>query len=89
MSRNPLTGAQAWEFVEAWLSIDTVWIPPATSRTARVYRALSTSVAITGNLVLDAQLAALAIEHGLVVYSADSGFARFPGLTWINPLRPT
>lgn len=42
---------------------------------------------ITGNLVPDAQLAALAIEHGLVVHTADSDFARFPGLRWTNPLR--
>jgi predicted nucleic acid-binding protein len=43
---------------------------------------------VTGNLVTDAQLAALAIEHGLVVCSADTDFARFPGLRWENPLRP-
>ena len=38
--------------------------------------------------VTDAQLAALAIEHGLAVCSADTDFARFPGLRWENPLRP-
>ncbi len=42
---------------------------------------------IRGNLVPDAQLAALAIEHGLEVCSADSDFARFPEVRWINPLR--
>ncbi len=40
----------------------------------------------TGNLMTDAHLAALAIEHGLTLCSADSDFARFPGLRWINPL---
>ena len=39
-----------------------------------------------GPLVTDAQLAALAIENGGVLYSADRDFARFPGLRWINPL---
>jgi predicted nucleic acid-binding protein len=34
----------------------------------------------------DAHIAALAIEHGLVLCSADSAFARFPGLRWHNPL---
>ena len=34
----------------------------------------------------DAHLAALAIEHGLVLCSSDSDFARFPGLRWDNPL---
>jgi predicted nucleic acid-binding protein len=41
---------------------------------------------VTGNLVPDAHLAAIAIEHGLVLYSADSDFARFPQLEWRNPL---
>jgi uncharacterized protein len=42
----------------------------------------------TSNLVPDAQLAALAIEHGLVLCSADSDFARFePALRWENPLK--
>jgi uncharacterized protein len=41
---------------------------------------------VTGNLVPDAQLVALAIEHGLVVHSADTDFARFPEVRWINPL---
>jgi len=39
-----------------------------------------------GNLIPDAYLAALAIEHGLTLCSTDGDFARFPGLTWSNPL---
>lgn len=39
-----------------------------------------------GPLVTDAQLAALAIENGGVLYSTDRDFARFPGLRWVNPL---
>jgi predicted nucleic acid-binding protein len=38
-------------------------------------------------LIPDAQLAALAIEHGLVVQTADTDFARFPEVRWENPLR--
>jgi predicted nucleic acid-binding protein len=41
---------------------------------------------IDANLVHDAHLAALAIEHGLTLCSTDGDFARFPGLRWINPL---
>ena len=87
VTRTPLTGSQAWTVVDNWLSADPVWIPPATERTARVYARLNSRTSITANLVPDAQLAALAVEHGLTVYSADSDFARFPGLSWINPLR--
>lgn len=43
-------------------------------------------VQATGNLAPDAHLAAIAIEHGLTVCTADSDFARFPGLSWSNPL---
>jgi len=39
-----------------------------------------------GNLVSDAHLAALAIEHGAELCSADTDFARFPRLRWSNPL---
>jgi len=38
------------------------------------------------NLIPDAYLAALAIEHGLTLCSTDGDFARFPGLMWLNPL---
>jgi uncharacterized protein len=40
----------------------------------------------SGNLVSDAHLAALAIEHGCALYSTDSDFSRFPRLKWRNPL---
>jgi hypothetical protein len=39
-----------------------------------------------GDLVPDAHLAALAIEHGLVLVSTNGDFARFPELRWENPL---
>jgi predicted nucleic acid-binding protein len=48
---------------------------------------LLTGAHAAGNLVPDAHLAALAIEHGLKLCSSDSDFARFPGLEWVNPLR--
>ncbi|MFW5894031.1 MAG: hypothetical protein ACOCUY_02745 [Verrucomicrobiota bacterium] len=41
---------------------------------------------ISANLVPDAHLAALAVEHGLTLCSADGDFARFPDLRWRNPL---
>jgi predicted nucleic acid-binding protein len=41
---------------------------------------------MTSRLVPDADLAALAIEHGLTLCSTDGDFARFPGLKWENPL---
>ena len=86
VTTRPLAGAQAWAFVDAWLAADPAWIPAASQRTAAVYGELVASVAVTGNLVPDAMLAALAVEHGLTVMTADTDFARFPGLRWENPL---
>ena len=40
----------------------------------------------TGPLVMDAALAALAIEHGATLQTTDKDFARFSGLKWVNPL---
>lgn len=42
---------------------------------------------VNGPSVTDAALAALTIEYGAVLHTADRGFARFPGLRWINPLQ--
>ena len=39
-----------------------------------------------GNLIADAYLAALAIEHGCEWITADHDFGRFPGLRWRHPL---
>lgn len=86
VTTNPLSAEDAWSHVQAWLDADPVWIPPATERTAAVLARITADVRVTGNLVPDAQLAALAIEHGLTVFSADTDFARFPEVNWHNPL---
>lgn len=76
----------AWAQVVDWLDVDVAWVPTPTPRHREVFASLVPS--ITGsNLVPDAHLAALAIEHGLVLASADDDFGRFPGLRWENPLR--
>ena len=86
VATNPLAPRDAWRYVEAWLAADPVWVPPATERTASVLAALVEKHDVSANLVTDAQIAALAIEHGLTVMSADSDFARFDELSWKNPL---
>lgn len=83
---HPLAPDRAWAYVENWLTLDTVWVPPATERTALILGRLITSAHVTANLMPDAMLAAQAIEHGLVLATADTDFARFPDLRWINPL---
>lgn len=86
VAENPLPCSEAWRYVADWLAVPVVWIPPATETTARVYGKMCEEVEITGNLVPDAQLAALAVEYGVELASADTDFMRFPGLRWVNPL---
>ncbi|MGH2773456.1 MAG: TA system VapC family ribonuclease toxin [Actinomycetota bacterium] len=85
-SANPLSPQEAWEKVKVWLGSDTVWIPSPTRRYAGILGSLIERYQLRGNLVSDAQLAALAIEHGLKVISADTDFARFTEIEWENPL---
>jgi toxin-antitoxin system PIN domain toxin len=83
---SPLKVSEAWRFVEEWLSAPVAWIPTATDSHAAVLGQLLARYHVTGNLIPDANLAAIAIEHGLQVCSADTDFARFAEIRWINPL---
>ncbi|WP_396627524.1 TA system VapC family ribonuclease toxin [Luteitalea sp.] len=84
--RHPVTPAEAWGQVEQWLSCEQAWTPVPTARHADVLGQLLRLPLMTNRLVPDAELAALAIEHGLTLCSSDGDFARFPGLRWENPL---
>ena len=77
---------RAWRAVVSWLDNPNVWIPVPTDRHRDILTPLLSAAAGRPNLVPDAHLAALAIEHGLTLCSADGDFARFPGLRWQNPL---
>jgi uncharacterized protein len=84
--RYPLSTPDAWAQVTSWLGTDPVWVPQATGDHGEVLGRLLQAPGVRGNLVHDADLAALAIEHGLMLCSTDGDFARFPGLRWQNPL---
>lgn len=78
----------AWKQVSEWTRAPAAWIPAPTSRHRDVLDELVPSIT-RANLVPDAHLAALAIEHGLTLCSTDGDFARFPGLRWLDPLSAT
>lgn len=82
----PETMASAIAQTKAWLGLENVWIPQPTSRHAEVLVSLLEGARLTRDLTSDAHIAALAIEHGLTICSADSDFARFPNVRWMNPL---
>lgn len=83
---NPLSPAVAWRQVEIWLSAPAAWVPVPGPSHAELLGELLLHHEVAGNLVADAMLAALALEHGLAVCSADSDFARFTEVRWTNPL---
>jgi uncharacterized protein len=83
---RPSPTAQAWSQVIAWLGCNPVWVPQPTEQHSEILGQLLGLAGIQANLVHDADLAALAIEHGLILCSTDGDFARFPGLRWQNPL---
>lgn len=76
---------EAWRHVEDWIAQPPTWIPQPTERHRLVLSDLLADD-VGGDLVPDAHLAALAIEHGLTLCSTDRDFSRFSGLSWENPL---
>ena len=83
---EPLSPSDAWLHVEEWLDAPATWIPQPGRGHRELFGRLIRDLDLRGNLVSDAVLAALCIEHGLDIVSADSDFARFGELTWVNPL---
>lgn len=83
---RPEPMARAWRQVQAWLEPDAVWIPQPTDRHRDLLGSLVNAAGVQANLVPDAHLAALAIEHGLLLCTTDGDFGRFAGLRWQNPL---
>ena len=84
---HPEPTADAWRQAISWLEGERTWIPQPTERHQEVLGKLLAAPGVQANLVQDAHLAALAIEHGLILCSADGDFGRFQGLRWENPLR--
>lgn len=83
---NPLTPVEAFDIVEGWLAQPCSVIVEPTTRHLGIWRGLVEPIGTAANLTTDAHLAAIAIEHGAQLLSADRDFGRFPGLRWANPL---
>lgn len=83
---RPLSAERAFDVVDRWLRQPGVVIVHPGDRHAAVMRQLLRPFGTAGNLVNDAHLAALAIEHGAELNSCDADFSRFSGLRWVNPL---
>ena len=84
--RKPLACDDAIAYVDGWLHQPFVKPIGPVEQHWPILRSLLKASGAAGNLTSDAHLAALAIEHGCSVASADNDFRRFAGVTHLNPL---
>ncbi|MBI2898484.1 MAG: PIN domain-containing protein [Deltaproteobacteria bacterium] len=77
---------RVFEFAEALLGHERAVLVAPGPRHWRIFRDLVTVTGIRGSDTTDAYLAAIAVEHGCIWWTADRGFARFSGLRWRNVL---
>ncbi len=80
---------QACEIVDDWLGQPNVKLLTPGEQHWRSLRGLLVEGQALGPLVSDAEIAALTMENGGILQTADRDFARFPGLRWVNPLQPS
>jgi hypothetical protein len=80
------TANEAAGIIEDWMARPNVRILSAADDHWRQFRRMIVDGSATGPLVSDAEIAALTVEYGGVLYTADRDFARFPGLRLKNPL---
>jgi hypothetical protein len=83
---RPLSTAEAEVAVSSWLAQPTAAALDPGERHWAILRGLVREGQTAGPLVMDAALAAIAIEHGATLCTTDRDFSRFPGLKWTNPL---
>ena len=82
----PLSMAEAAATVAAWLAAPAVATIEPGERYWEIFRGLLESSQVSGALVTDAALAALALEHGATLCTTDRDFTRFPELRTVSPL---
>ena len=83
---SPLTPDEAFDIIDGWLAQPCATTVVPGERHLVLVRELLEPLGAAGNLVSDAHLAALAIEHGAELCSADADFSRFQRVRWSNPL---
>ena len=82
---QPLLAGEALAAVSSWLARPSVSVLEAGEACWEIFRQLVVEAQVSGPLVMDAFLAALAIENGATLATTDRDFARFPKLKLVNP----
>jgi uncharacterized protein len=76
---------EAFDFIQAVRAQPSHVIVEPGARHPKHLRQVCETGEATADLMPDAVLAALSVEHGAEVISFDRDFARFPGLAWSRP----
>jgi toxin-antitoxin system PIN domain toxin len=82
----PLATGDALAIIRGWLEWPRVRVLYGTPGSVRRALDLAAALGVAGRLTTDLQIAALALEYRATLHSADTDFARMPGLRWKNPL---
>ena len=83
---RPLSTEEAATCVDRWMDQPNLSMLTPTSQHWATFRGQMSYVNAQADLIMDARLAALALEYDCAIYSTDSDFARFPEVRWVNPL---
>jgi uncharacterized protein len=84
---HAISRREAAAIVSAWLAHPSVVVLEPGDRFWQILSGLIEDGQVSGPLMTDASLAALAIEHGATLCTADRDFARFPAVRTIDPTR--
>jgi uncharacterized protein len=84
--QSPLTFNQVEQWVDQLIESDNIVVMRPGERHWKIFMDLCRAARASGNLISDAYLAALAIEHGCEWITTDRDFSRFRGLRWRHPL---
>ena len=83
---RPLSASEAMAAIAAWLAQPAAGVIEPGERHWDILRELVREGQASGSLVMDAVLAAIALEHGATLCTTDRDFSRFARLKWRNPL---
>ena len=86
LGANHIPMSTAIGIVEQWLAVRAVRLIVPGEGHWPVLKEMLVAGRVQGPVTTDAQLAALTMEYGGTLHTADRDFARFPGLRWVNPL---